>query len=219
MCKVWGYLCDTTPQTVLWDVTSCSVVQIYGRFGWNCCLQFQDRSRSRFLRNVSRLLPDSRLHTPRSRYSKDRLMCSCSYRVLAWVVDLILQNHKDCIWKACFRPSLRSMDPDDIWSFWPLMYEVRRSLQRCAVFAVLMRDTLVTRLRRYSCDLSLAFSAAVDVLFNHLKQELFIVGIIKYTCKLCGKMKSFEGYSTCASTSSNLVFVMGQIPPSNVQVH
>jgi len=97
------------------------ILQIYWRFGWNCCLQFQDRSRSRSLGNVSRLLPDSQLHTPRSRYSNGRLMCSCSYRLLAWVMDLILRNHKECIWETCFRPPLRSMDPDNIWSFWPLM--------------------------------------------------------------------------------------------------
>jgi len=36
-------------------------------------------------------------------------------------VDLILRNHKECIWETCFRPSLRSMDPDNIWSFWPLI--------------------------------------------------------------------------------------------------
>jgi len=32
-------------------------------------------------------------------------------------------------------------------------------------------------------------------------------------------MKSFEGYSKCASTSSNLVVVKGEIPPSNVYGH
>lgn len=109
----------TTPHTVLWDVTLRGEVQIYGRFGWNCCLQFQDRSRSRSVRNVSRLLPDSRLHTPSSHYSTDRLICRCFYRVLASVVGLILRNHKECILETCFRMSLRSMDPDDRWSFFP----------------------------------------------------------------------------------------------------
>jgi len=37
-----------------------------------------------------------------------------------------------------------------------------------------MRDTLITRLRRYSYDLSLAFSSGVDVLFNQLKHEILI---------------------------------------------
>jgi len=32
-------------------------------------------------------------------------------------------------------------------------------------------------------------------------------------------MKSFEGYSKCASTSRNLLVVKGENPPSNVQVH
>jgi len=36
-------------------------------------------------------------------------------------MDLNLWNHKERIWETRFRPSLRSMDPDDIWSFWPLM--------------------------------------------------------------------------------------------------
>ena len=28
---------------VVWDVTTCSMIEMCGNFGGNCCLQFQDR--------------------------------------------------------------------------------------------------------------------------------------------------------------------------------